>query len=277
LLLIPAVAFASTFALTLDIALAIISLLPFLPALAMGISLRCGAGRTGSIAAFAALTAAEIGGIALFLIYTQNGSISLEIIGESATYFKETTIESLTLAIESAGQVAVTDDIILMVETMATEMTNFLIGLTAIVVITLGFFAQKIQHAVFEKLELEKLQNMSGAPIKSSVAAAIVYATAYIFSFTSGASSAPSFVAVAAGNISLVLLPLLLCVGFSFLTGLPRKIGFLSLLVWLGIFVGAFLLSSSVIDIIALVGAFHTLLVNIDLWAEEHYSKGGDQ
>ena len=74
-----------------------------------------------------------------------------------------------------------------------------------------------------------------------------------------------------------MLLPLLLCVGFAFLSELPRKIGFLALVVWLAIFGGAFLLSSSVIDIIALVGAFHTLLVNIDLWAEEHYSKGEDQ
>ena len=274
---IPAVAFASAYALSSDITLAIIALAPFLPALAMGITLRRGGSRVGAIAAFAALAAAEVGGAALLHIYTQNGSLSIEIIGEAAEYFKLTIVESLTLTIEAAGEVAITDDIILMVDTMAIEMTNLLIGLTAVSLITIGFFAQKIQHAVFEKLEIEKLQNLSGAPITASVAAAIVYAVAYICSFTSSSSSAPSFVAVAAGNLSLMLLPLLLCVGFSFLSGLPRKIGFFALIVWLGIFVGALLLSSSVIDIIALVGAFHTLLVNIDLWAEEHYSKGEDQ
>lgn len=277
LAIIPIVAFASTYALTSEIILAIFALAPFLPSLAMGITLRRGASRVGTIAAFAAVAAIEIGGVALLHIYTQNGSLSLEIIGEAAEYFKSITKETLTIAIETAGQVAITEDIALMVDTTAIEMTNLLVGLVSVVIITIGFFAQKIQHAVFEKLEIENRQNMSGAPITASVAAAIVYGVAYICSFTSGASNSPSFFAVAAGNISLMLLPLLLCVGFAFLSELPRKIGFLALVVWLAIFGGAFLLSSSVIDIIALVGAFHTLLVNIDLWAEEHYSKGEDQ
>ena len=275
--LIPAVSFASAFALTGDVILAASALTVFLPSLAMGLNSRRGGDRVGSIACLAAVAAAEVGAVALALIYLQNGYLSFEAIGEAADYFRSVIEEFCTLAIETAGEAALTDDVALMVADMAAEMTNLLIGLTGISVITAGYFAQKIQHALFERFELEKLQNQSGAPIKASVMAAIVYAVAYICSVTTGASSAPSFIAAVAANISLILLPLLLCVGFGFMTSLPKKIGFLALVAWLGAFALTYWLASSLMDIIALVGAFYTLLVNINLWAEEHYSKGGEQ
>ena len=277
LVLIPAVAFGSAFALTGNVIMALSPLTIFLPSLAMGLILRRGGSRVSAIAGFASVATVEIGAVALILIYLQNGYLSFEAIGDAASYFRVVTEEFFSLAIETAGESAITDDVALMVADMAAEMTNLLLGLTCASIITAGFFAQKIQHALFERFELETLQNQSGAPIKASVTAAIVYAAAYICSFTTGASSAPSFVATAAANISLILLPLLLCVGFGFMTSLPKRIGFLALVAWLGAASVAYLLSSSLIDIIALVGAFYTLLVNVDTWAEEHYSKGGDQ
>ena len=276
LVLIPTVTFASAFALTGDLIMALSSLAIFLPSLAMGSVIRRG-GRASAIACFATVATVETGAVALILIYLQNGYLSLEAIGEAASYFRTVTEEFFTLAIETAGETAISDDVALMVADMAAEMTNLLLGLTCVSVITLGFFAQKIQHALFERFELERLQNQSGAPIRASVMAAIVYAAAYICSFTTGASSAPSFLATAAANISLILLPLLLYVGFGFMTSLPKRIGFLALVAWLGAVGVAYLLSSSLIDIIALIGAFYTLLTNVDAWAEEHYSKGGDQ
>ena len=276
-MLIPAIAFACAYALTLEIALAVATVAIFLPSLAMGLALRFKQSRAKSIAFFAAVAALEIVGVTLLLIYLQNGYISLELIGSIADQFRIITTEMFTAAIEAASETAVSADMLLMIDEMVLEMTNLLVGLTCASIITMGYFAQKIQHSLFERFELESLQNESGAPIAASVAAAIVYVAAYICSFTTGVSSAPSFVAVAAGNISLILLPLLLYVGFGFLIGLPKKIGFLALVVWAATFVAAYLLSSSVVDILALVGAFYTLLINIDVWAEEHYSKGEDQ
>ena len=277
LALIPAVAFACAYALTLEIALAIATLAIFLPSLAMGIALRRGRNRAQSIAFFAAVAALEVIGATLGIIYLKYGCVSLEHIRGTASHFRSITEEMFTYAIESAGEVMLTEDIALMIDEMAFEMTNLLVGLTCASIITVGYFSQKIQHSLFERFELESLQNESGAQIKASVAAAIVYVAAYICSFTTSVSSAPSFVSIAAGNISLILLPLLLYVGFGFLINLPKKIGFLALLAWAATFVAAYLLSSSVIDILALVGAFYTLLINIDVWAEEHYSKGEDQ
>ncbi len=276
LALTPAISFAVTLALTSDVILAIIALAPYLPSLVMGIGTRRGVERSFSIASFALVCGAEIGICALIHICTQNGYLSLEVIGESANYFQTVAGDLFISAIETAGNVPVTEDILIQMQSLALDLTNLLVGIVSASLIIFGFFAQRIQHSVFEKYELEKLQNMSGAPIRASVTAALVFAAAHIFSYTSGASSSPSFVAAVGANISLILMPLLLYVGFEFVSGLPKKIGFLALIVWLGAAVAAFLLSSSLIDIIALVGAIYTVLVNINLWAEEHYRKGED-
>ena len=277
LALIPALACAGAYALTQNVGLVIAVLAIFPPSLCMGIILRRGGSRVDAIAGFAALAAIEIGGIVLLHIYMAHGIISMNTISGAASYFRRATEELFTVSIEIVGGVAITEDIALMITDMAVTMTNLLVGITCASVITMGFFAQKIQHSVFERFELEKLQNESGAPIKASVAAGLIYVAAYICSFTTGSSGSISFMSVAADNVGLMLLPLLLCVGFSCLTRLPKKIGLLSLLAWLGVAVASYMLSSSIIEIIALVGAFYTLLLNVDSWAEEHYSKGGDQ
>lgn len=276
LALIPVVACTGTHALTQSVGLVLATLAIFPPSLCMGISLRRGGSRTDAIAGFAALAAIELCGIVLLHIYMAHGQISMDTVSGAASYFRHATEELFTVAIE-AGGMAITEDVALIITDMAVVMTNLLVGLACASIITIGFFAQKVQHSVFERLELERLQNESGAPLKASVAAGIVYVAAYICSFTTGSSGSISFVSVAAGNISLILLPLLVYVGFSCLTRLPKKIGFLSLLAWLGVAVASYMLASSIIEIIALVGAFHTLLLNIDSWAEEHYSKGGEQ
>jgi hypothetical protein len=276
LLIAPAVSCAVTFFLTASLPLTLIALAPFLPSLAMGIAARQSESRTTSIASFAFVAVFEVAIAVLSHIYIQNGYLSFEVINDSASYFWSESVDLLVAAIDSAGNVPVTEDILIQVRAMATELTNLLVGTVVAIFLIIGFLAQKIQLSTFERFDLEKLQNISGAPIKASVAAAIVYTAAHIFSYTSSVSSAPSFTAAVGANVSLIFLPLLLYVGFEFMAHLPQKLGFLALLVWLGIFMAAYLLSSSVLDIIALIGAFYTLLVNIDLWAEEHYSKGED-
>ncbi len=277
LVLIPAVACIATFAITQNIGLMLATLALFPPSLCMGIILRRGGSRADSIAGFASLAAIEVGGIVLLHIYIAHGAISANTVAGAVSFFRRAAEGLFTSAIESAGSIEITEDVALMIKETAVIMTKLIVGIACMTIIIIGYFAQKMQHSIIERLELERLQNESGAPIKASSAAGIVYVAAYICSFTTGASGSLSFVAIAAGNINLILLPLLLYVGFGFLTHLPKKIGFLSVLAWLGVAVASYMLASPIIDIIALVGAFYTLLTNIDAWAEEHYSKGGDQ
>ena len=277
LLLTPAIAFSATYLITLDWILAASAILPLIPALGMGIALRIQKNRVSAIACFATIGLAEILAAFVLCVYLINGHFSLELVNESAAYFRVVTEDILKLAIETSGEVSLSEDIVIMIEALAIEMTNLLVGTIAVAVITFGFFAQKIQYVFLSRFEVTDLAESGNAPIKASVFAALVYLAAYICSFTSSPSSMPSFFAAASRNLGLVLLPLLLCVGFTFLKSIPRKIGFFSILAWLGVVGVAYLLQSSVVDIIALVGAFYTIIVNIDLWAETHYSKGGDQ
>ncbi len=268
---------AIAFAITGDIALAVISLAIFIPSAAMGIAARRGAERASAIGIFAGVAAFELIIGVLTHIYLQNGYLSVEIIREAASYFWTETVKLLAHIIETAGNTSLTDDVMIQVRSLATSITNLLVGITAAALITVGYFAQKVQHSFFERFELEELQNTSGASIKASSSAAIVYIIAHIFSFTSSASNAPSFAASLGSNISLILLPLLLCVGFNFVADLPKKIGFFALLAWGGIALAAFILSSSVVEMIALLGAFYTIIACIDAWAGEHYRKGEDK
>ena len=150
-------------------------------------------------------------------------------------------------------------------------------GLVVAVALTVGFAAQKAEHSLFERFELEKYQNESGATMKASLAAALIFAVAHILSFTSSPTYAPSFLATASQNISLLLLPLLFYVGLGALASLPKKIGFLALAAYIGLVILAGILSISVISVIALCGVCYTIFQNTDSWAKAHYSEGEDQ
>lgn len=275
--LTPIASCAAAFALT---GKAIISLLPlalFLPAAVMGPVTRRGGSRLSAISAFAAVCAAEIALISAAHIYIQNRAISAELIGSSADYLQSQIKLALENAILRAGNVALSEDIISQISLMSQEIVNCLPGLTVAILLVAGYFVQKLGGSLFERFELEELQNKAGEQIHASAVSALVYLFAHICSFTSGASGSVSFFSVAATNISLILLPLMLCVGGEFLLSLPRKIGFLAILIWLGAVLLSMLLSGSIIYVVAFTGCFYTVITSVDIWAKEHYSKGEDQ
>ena len=273
----PILTYAATLILCRDAWLSCLSLVAFPPALAMGLSAKVNRSRAFSIAAYASVAVAELL-IAVFAhIYTQNGAISLEIIENAALYLRDGIVWCLKGAIIAAGNSPVTEGISIEINTLANEIVNSLVGLTVAAALTVGFAAQKIENSLFERFELEKYQNESGAAMKSSLTAALIFAAAYILSFTSSSTYAPSFLAIASKNVSLVLLPLLFCVGLGSLASLPQKIGFLALVAYVGLVILAGILSISVISVIALCGVCYTIFQNTDSWAKAHYSEGEDQ
>lgn len=273
----PILTYAAAFILSGDVWLSCLSLVAFPPALAMGLSAKAKRGRAFSIAAYASVAIAELL-IAVFAhIYTQNGAISLKIIEEATLYLRDGIVWALKGAITAAGNSPITENISIEVNTLANEIINSLVGLTVAAALTIGFAAQKIEHSLFERFELEKYQNESGVTMTASLAAALIFAIAHILSFTSSPTYAPSFLATASQNISLVLLPLLFYVGLGALASLPKRIGFLALAAYVGLIILAGILSISIISVIALWGVFHTFFVNTDSWAKTHYSEGEDQ
>ncbi len=273
----PILSCGAAFAVTGDVIISLLPLALYLPSAAMGIAARCKVSRVVAISAFAGVSAIEIAAAALLHIYLQNGALSPALIRSSADHLQAQAVYVLQSAVTTAGNVPLSEDIISQIELLSEEMINCLLGLVSVLLLTVGYFVQKLQHSFFEKAGLEELQNKSGEPIRASVMSALVFLTAHICSFTSGASNNGSIFSSVAMNISLILLPLMLSVGGGFLFSLPHKLGFLAIVIWIGTVMLSAMLSSSLISVLALIGSFYTIVVSVDAWAKEHYSKGEDQ
>ncbi len=252
------------------------SLVLFPPAAAMAVRIKNKGDRSGAIALFSAVLAAEILLSVLGYIFVKYGSVSLALMANEADMLYSSIVSVLKNAVISAGNAPLTEDLMIQIEGMSAEALNSLVGLAAITAIILGAISQKLGNSVFERFELEELLNASGAPIKASLASALIFSSAHILSLTSSASNAPSFLASAALNISLVFMPLMLYVGCSALLALPKKIGVLAIAAWIGVLLLPSFLSTSVISILSLIGAACTLFSATDSWAREHYGKGED-
>ncbi len=275
--LLPITSFAASFALTGELFISLVPMAAFIPAFVSGITARRNGGRKDVISAFAAAAAIELILASAAYIHIKNGALSPEIIKSSADYLRASTAELLKTAVLRTGNVPLGDEIISEIALLSGEMINCLPGLFAILLLTAGFCVQKIQHSLFERSELEELQNKSGEQLRASSLSALVFIFSHICSFSSGASNDGSVFSYTAMNISLILLPLMLAVGVGFLASLPHKIGFLALAIWIGAIILSGLLSSSVITVLALIGSFYTLIICVDSWAKDHYSKGEDQ
>ena len=274
----PLLSVAVTYMMTSSIVLSAFSVVHLIPALAMGLGARRKKSRSHTVALFAIVSAAVLGGTVLLYVYVQNGRISRDVIEYAVEYLRGAIEYTLRSSIERAGAVEINESLILQIREMSTQLVNLLPGIVAVIALTLGFFVQKIACSLFESYGEDDLFEAASAPISASLTAALVFVAAHVFSYTSSASSAPSFFAIASENISLVLLPALMCIGFETMAALPRKIGFLALAAWIGVILASTVLSISIMTVLALIGAFCIFFVRTDSWAKDHYAnKGEDQ
>ena len=273
----PLLSAALAYAMTASISLTLLSLVWLPPALATGLASRQGLDRTRTVALFTSVAAIELTAAVLGYIAWQNGTVSAEVIEDAVVYTQSVIEWALRLGIERAGLVAIDEALLIQIRSMSASAVNLLPGILSVTLITLGFISHKVECSLFEKYEQDSLLESSSTPVSVSCTAALIFLAAHIFSFTSGASHAPSFIAIAAENISLVLLPALLLVGWDKVSALPKRIGFLAIAVWIGIVLAANALSASLLSVLALIGAFCIILARTDTWARDHYRKGEDQ
>ncbi len=273
----PFLSAALTFAVTQSIPLTLLSLIYLPPALAMGLTARRGLGRTRSIAVFTATAAVELLLAVIGYIAWQNGTINEDVIENAVVYLQSSIEWALRFAIERTGAVKIDETLLIEIRALGASAINLLPGLLATCLLTVGFFAHKTQCSLFSRFERDSLLESSETPITVSCTAAIVFLVAHVFSYTSGASHAPSFIAIAAENLSLILIPALLLIGWEKVAALPKKIGFLAIAVWIGIVLATNALSASIISVLALIGAFCIIFAATDSWAKDHYRKGEDQ
>ncbi len=273
----PLLSAALAFAVTQSIPLTLLSLIYLPPALALGLTARRGLGRARSIAVFTATAAVELLLAVLGYIAWQNGTVNREIIENAVVYLQNSIEWALRFAIERTGAVKLDETLLIEIRALGASAINLMPGLVTVAILTTGFFAHKTQCSLFSHFERDSLLESSETPVTVSCTAAIVFLVAHVFSYTSGASHSPSFVAIAAENLSLILIPALLLIGWEKIAALPKKIGFLAIAVWIGIVLATNALSASIISVLALIGAFCIIFARTDTWAKDHYRKGEDQ
>jgi hypothetical protein len=272
----PLLTLAAVYMFTSDLVLSAISLIYLLPAAVMGFAFRKKISRSGSIAIYAIVAVALLGCGVLVYVFLQNGKLTSDVIEYAVEYLRNGIEWALRSSIKNAGAVEINENLLIQIKEMSTATVILLPGTVAIVALSLGFFVQKMSCSIFGSYEKDDLFEIASAPISASLAAALTFVAAHVLSYTSGASYAPSFLAIAAENISLILLPALLCVGFDAMAALPRKIGFLALIAWIGAVLLAYLLTLSILTALALIGAFYIFFVRTDDWAKNHYAKKGE-
>ncbi len=272
----PVISYLISLLLTKDPMISLSALVLYPPAVLMGIFTLKKKSRSAVIASFAFVSICEL--FAAVLIYIlQKGSLSQETITGVSELLYNNIRALIESAVISAENTVLPSDVALQAGALARELTNAFPGILIAAVLVLGFFVQRTACSVFECFELEELTLDSATPIKASALSALIFAAAHVLSFTSSASHSPSFLAAAALNISIILSPLMICVGLSAMAALPKKLGLLAIPIWIGAVIISAVLSSSLAVLLALVGAFCTVFESVDIWAREHYGKGEDQ
>ena len=273
----PLLSAALAYSMTASIPLTLLSLIAIPPALAMGLATRKGFDRSRAIIVFVSVAAFELLSVAAGYILWQNGTLNRDVLENVISQTRSYIESALKLAIEQAGNAELDEALIMEIRFMSAYTINLLPGLAAVALLCVGFITHKTECSLFAGYEKYSLLDSAETPITVSATAAIVFLVAHVFSFTSGASHAPSFIAIAAENLSLILLPALLLIGWEKVAALPKKIGFLAIAVWIGIVLASSALSASIISVLALIGAFCIIFASTDAWAKDHYRKGEDQ
>lgn len=270
---VPFISYPVALLLTGTPVIALLSLSPVIPSLAMGIATRRKKGSASSISAYAIFFALQsLLALAAFLMI-KHRAISFEIVAEEMSHVKSVLVTLAESAIERSGKVELNASLSREISALANIAINSAVGLFATAALFAGFISHRIKYAALELYSFDELIECAGK-IKASITASAIFAVSYVLTFTSGAAAGPSFVAVVAQNLCLIFFPVLFLSGADAVIGLPRRIGILAVGAWIGVILFSSLSGSSIITVVALVGAIVTLISGIDRWAEQHYSKG---
>ena len=269
-IMIPVMSYGFALSLTADFIIALSSLCTVPVAIAMGIANKRGASKssatlTGTIAtSIISIAAITLG------IYATYGSISVETIKTASNDFAKVLYDYCEAAISAAGNV-ITPEIKQIISTSTDTIINMLPGIIVASAYVASYICQSMTVSLSEKIGEEPPKDNY---ITADVCTAAVFLLAYVFSFSSGASSGISIESVVGSNIALMLTPCLFIVGLRSLKMMPYKLGFIGILFSIATIVMLFVAESSAFTVFALAGAIYTLISSTDAWAKRHYNKG---
>lgn len=270
--LIPsAAAYGAAMLITGDplVSLSALLLLPL--SLCAGITVRVSKKLSYAAVALAVTVCAALAAIFALDLYLSYGYLNAELVRSSVSAVEDILVHLLEDAMATVD-VAVTGDVSLAVRNTVAAYINMIPGIVGALAMIFGYLVGSFFRVTARYCGTEDATVTD--KLRITTLTALLFIIAHIVSFTTDASGNLSLVAIAASNIALILLPSLIIVSVRAIAALPRKLGIFGLILGIGII---FIVFSSSIYVLALVGTAYTLVTNIDEWAKDHYSKGGSE
>lgn len=270
----PVLIYLMAFSLTSD-PIYSLSALAFVPAsIALGIcTLRDTKKSTSIIWCTAVTLVTVLGGIAL-VIYLISGELTVTALNRMIDSYKGYYITYVEQAFVQINRTEPTQPMRAEFSKMFDASVNLLPGTVVMICIFFSFVAVSIRNRIFETREMSRFLTPNSREISVSTVTALVFIGAHVLSFTSGPNTSTPLVAIAATNLCMILCPCLIYQAMNAFKALLIKLGLLGLLICGALFACAFFITPSPMLVIALIGAFYTIIVAVDVWAKDHYSKG---
>ena len=246
----------------------------YLPALALGITKRCKANKTVCLATATASIVIPALGIAALFVLLLYGSLDTESITAAADALCETYTALMVKAYETVGQ-EVSASALRAFRDEADLLINSSLGFLTALSMTISLIAYNTQKRILITLGFDRARKEK---LFVSLECALIYVIGFILSYTTGASGGISLVAVVSTNLCMMLMILFVILGFDAMQHLVEKLHLIGVLVAAGLLLSTFFLSSlasaSVLSLLALIGAFYVVIINIGQRATDYFGKG---
>ena len=267
-ILSPVSAYLLSFALTGNLIVSAFSLICLPAALGIGIAKRRGASLGTVCISGTAATIISALAVMLIDIVAYYGYLSLDLVRSIIESSQNIAIEFLKIAFTAAGT-AVTDVYAANIADIVSSVMNLLPGVVCMTLLIACYLSHGICKRAAESADVDG----GDSTLTYSTISAIVFIACYVLSFTTDSSGNVAFISTVGANLAFMLLPGLLIIGITALVKMIFKLRLIGLILAAALIFATFFFS---LFILALLGAAYTIIVNIDVWAKDHYSKNNN-
>ena len=166
------------------------------------------------------------------------------------------------------------DVLMLSVEETIQQCVSAVAGIAIAICACVSYAAVTFQQKIFAAYEIDERLSPEETTFTLSVTAALVFAVAFILTFSVDSFNRVSIVAIVSSNLCIALTPALSLMAFRAIKAFPRRLGPKGLLLSIALIGITVFLFSSFPVILPIVGAIYVVVNAVDTWAKDFYAKG---
>ena len=256
---------------------ALTALIPFIPAIPMGLYSRKDAGITTAIVSAATTMLLIVIGTAALAVRLFYGELSSAAVDSAV---RDITNLFLTYCDQTFAELegfeyneSIRKEFALAIEVYI----NSAIGIVMAACTVIAFMAARTQNALFEAYGLDEHLTSKSTTVTVSVIAAAIFVISMILSFSLDSSNNTSIVGIVSSNLCLALTPGLAFMGFRAIKELPHRLGGFGTVISIVLVIVTLFFTMTYPAFIAIVGAIYVVALAIDVWAKNFYSKGDNR